>query len=293
MITLMKSTLLERERERAPKLKSWLAITSLMLFGLLSQAQTINLRDTINKYYSHLSHTQMVTDLLYDRAAPFSNYYRYNGTFDTSGTLNSWKQMYHEVQTGAWDTTLYPKLQNYLDTAFKYAHGDTIPVGVLALTYDRFKDSAFVDSLVYLDTITGYYEDNPNRIVSPYMVDTLLTVSQLRGNLDSGAYTLMVSIDNFVGNLKDSIATASIDVNDGNGWQTLDLSVRNYLPISIDGENLLVIRFLVGFKGDPSKTFDLKDIASSSRLVYGADVIIFLLLPMNHFQLTQMIKLKA
>lgn len=139
--------------------------------------------------WGHLDTSEINTGLLIDRFGyGESNTVYQNGTDNDSVTdyLN-WLLFYNAIRLAGPDTNYQMKkdveLANFADSIM---HAESaIPLGMMYYDYNKLKDSAIVDNLVFLED-NHKFMDNYNRTESPYDTKTILSICPnniLSGNL--------------------------------------------------------------------------------------------------------------
>ncbi|MFK8056843.1 MAG: T9SS type A sorting domain-containing protein [Saprospiraceae bacterium] len=95
---------------------------------------------------------------------------------------------------------------------------DTLHIGLLAVQFDRFIDSAEHLGLISADTSAKRIYDVLPRPLSPYFLDTALIVTSLSAKLTSASSVVSLNSDDFLTNL-DSLG--SLEINLGSGFQSI------------------------------------------------------------------------
>lgn len=238
----------------------------LVVFGLvllsasLSQAQNQTVNTQLRTLFDNLN-TPLgpPADALYDRAMHMTDQeYWTNNSYINTNTEN-WATMYDEFYYMLEDTTDLDKTDSVFMDVLGFA-GDTIPLGLIHMNFHQFVDSALFshDTIYFFEDSTIFkLADYPGREAEPYLHKQLFTFSPLESGILTNHVTYRIDPD-FI--FRDAYVTQSyeksrwqlqIDLDDGTGWQNVDLNVVSHWPVDYTtGSNDRIIKArIIGSNG--------------------------------------------
>jgi hypothetical protein len=200
----------------------------LFLAGLLlpwlcfAFAQGQTLPQKLLHLYEPLDKAQVQTNYLFDLAVPLAHPSRYNGALNDSNytNINTFGMLYGELRQG-WVATGsgLPDPSVYLSKIKNLQYGNALPMAIMAMQYDRIRPDAFNLNLLTYDG--DQVHDVPGRSQSPYFQDTVVAFAALTGKIYHLDQVFSLPADLWFSNLTGAAPDISLDLDDGQGWQTL------------------------------------------------------------------------
>lgn len=227
-------------------------ILLLVLSGLgicCLKAQTIeasyenNFAENIAYIFEELDMSEVTTDLLIDRAMPFIETDSFDGIQlgkYNKLEINKFGLLYATFFGAALDTTaLLPHPDAYMDVRDSLQHGDAIPLAVFHYDYHRIMENAVDLNLLTIQD--SQLHDVPNRPQSPYLLQKAFGVTPLLSVSDTLDITFSLP-DSLVFTNTTGIALFEVDLDEGNGYQTLGFNQTITVNYEEEGEKELLFK---------------------------------------------------
>lgn len=185
----------------------------------------------------------------------FSVFTRLYGTFNSSALLSSSKLPDPK-------TTYIPLMKKVKET-------DVIPILILDMNYHRLKDNAFDDNLIYEQN--GQFFDNVNRTEEPYIESNIFVATSLINEIGEMKARFRIDENLFFKNTGKIIS--SVEVNFGNGFQTVSLNQPFENSFSNIGENNfdLKVKFTDGSIKISEIAFKINRFSTTKRYEFAPD----------------------
>ncbi|NOT36834.1 MAG: hypothetical protein HOP11_05610 [Saprospiraceae bacterium] len=208
------------------KTKHILHVKALLCLLMISKINAQSLEQKVLNALSTLDQSQVPSGILYERSCEYIPLKSLDG-YEVIDSINpSMFQLglaYGMMEFANVDT-LHRVNINPFFTLVNGAddHKDTIPIGLLAYSFDRFKPLAIDSNLI--DNINQQFYDVVGRSELPYMADTTYLMALGSQVLHSKSFKFQLSAVLFKTNLGSAIDTLMIDLDDGNGWNIIELN---------------------------------------------------------------------
>ena len=247
------------------------------LGGVAVQEHNIQLRSLFNELQAPIA-PEPQADVFYDMSVHLSYKKWWSDSCPDTNEINNWSVLYEEVWMAHYDTNKMTRIDTFWNASEGYG-GDTIPIGLLDYSFHSLKDSALTsDSFFIFDgndqlldnfkfkynggtsgnpndpnqwAIDYSYDPNPiyqNADSStPYITENLFSVTTFKNNAFFNEVTFVIdpallSIGGY--QLPNYIPDHSlrIDFGDGNGYQIVDHTQKNYVTVYYPNEGSKALR---------------------------------------------------
>jgi len=195
----------------------------------------------LQHFYAPLDKSQVPTGFLYDLSWSFASPSDYRGVLTDSNFVSPdvFGMLFGAMRGSMVDSVGLPSPGVFLSRTKHPFSADTVPIAVLALSFDRIRPDAVDGNLLFLDN--GQLFDVPGRSQSPYFQDTVFAATVLRAEINTRAVVFQLPSELLFGNLGES-PSISIDPGDGNGWRSLPLGQALAVQYDSDGAKEVVLR---------------------------------------------------
>lgn len=220
------------------KLKSMTLLIGLLCGGI-SLAQgvhydsvSVSFTDQINHIFEHVNLTEVDTSygILYEYGLPIYNIEKFTGSQNDSNQTSyfGFGLAYATLYGMATDTNKRlpsPTTYRYVcDTVNK--HSDVIPIALLHQSYYRIDSLAIEDSL--FTRTSSQLLDVPDRSRSPYKLQSCFLATPVVHTIEDNCFSVVFKNEMIFDNTGKTILNLAVDLDDGNGLQ----SVNTNIPIS-------------------------------------------------------------
>lgn len=233
-------------------------ITLIFLLCLPYLGISQNLTEENLLRYSELDTNNITTGILYDKSIPFSKIERFDGeNLDFVCSQALWQQMYFELQYAK--NTPDTSWANSLDFIFgrknEFTSGKLIPIYLLNFDYNKIKENAFDDGLLFLkdDKIL----ENSNKNISPYTTNKAFAATPYKETTYYGNDFSFIFNNNFLySNTNEEIIEIWADFDDYLGLRQVNKYEKIPISYSEIGAKIITIKAITENQDTLSTKFE-------------------------------------
>lgn len=206
---------------------------------------TVPFPEKMDDVFGNLDLSDVTTNLLFDRAWPFSKPEAFDGslTADTVKSHKHWLKLYGTMATAATTQPApIPSVNDWKAQRDAEEAAGKNPLVIIHADYHRIKrDSALIYSLLYSQN--GELYDHPNQSTSPYEAQNLFAFSPYKTTIyDSLSMEFRTSPAFFKTNTGLTVSTVEFDFDNGQGWRTVGVNATPKVFWSGFGKKQLKLR---------------------------------------------------
>ena len=197
----------------------------------------------ISYVFENLDFSDVTTNLLVDRSIPFVEVDSFDGVQlmpYNKLDINRFGLLYATMYGSILDTTaMLPHPDAYMAVVDSLQFGDDVPIAIFHYDYHRFKKYALDSNLLVVQD--SQLHDVPNRPESPYLSKKAWGITPLLTYMDTLDITFSLP-DSLVFSNTTGVALFEIDLDDGNGYQTLGFNQTITASYEEEGEKELLFK---------------------------------------------------
>jgi hypothetical protein len=237
-------------------------------------------KNEIESIFQHVDRSYVNTGLLSDYGLFFTNIEKFNGVPADTNYIEygEWQMLYTSLFSSRFNTNA--SLQEPARVFDEISNAAVANRGIILLpgmhfNYERFKENALSDNLVYISDDKIY--DTHDRPSTPYEPREAFAIVPTRSSLSGGTYSFMFRPDLFYSNTGKTISSVEADFADGAGNRNLTPDAPENVTYSDTGEKTILFRvnYTDGSYKESRTKIEVKDISETGARYAGVDTAQF------------------